>query len=385
MLQRYPVPNPEEVATLLVGGRQFTDWETVWVQHRYADDCPLFKFTCAERAAPELIQFKPGDPCAIYLGGQIGVVGVIVTRQVAYDANSHGVLLFGKGVSWWAARSSVMHETHDFSGKDFETVAKEVIAPFGVGVRTIGSIDKTPFQTLHAEPGRKVWDFLEGIARPRGVVLGSDPLGNILLIGDHVNSPVQDLIEGENILKCQAVFTHEQVYTDYIVTGQHGANDQKSGTDTSEMEAGAKGTARRYSAIVHPAEQPVWDIGEVAKRAQNEAIWSEGTIVQVTATVQGWLRGGGQLWAAGDVVHIKSPMCPLNDNLKAQTVTFTQDSESGTLTTLELVAPWLLRDKVNYNVDMPAAGKETGAAATPAAGEVPEQPKQTLVQQLKMY
>jgi prophage tail gpP-like protein len=59
-----------------------------------------------------------------------------------------------------------------------------VIAPFGVGVKTIGTLNPTPFARLQVEPGEKLWDFLERIARPRGIVMGSDHLGNFLLIGE---------------------------------------------------------------------------------------------------------------------------------------------------------------------------------------------------------
>ena len=61
----YTGANPEEVATLIVGGLRFTDWETVWVQHRINDMFPIFRFIYAERdPLPELwnkLQFKPGD------------------------------------------------------------------------------------------------------------------------------------------------------------------------------------------------------------------------------------------------------------------------------------------------------------------------------------
>src|SRR5882724_10854226 len=42
-------PNPEEVCTIVVNGRNFEDFETIWLQHRYADNSAIFRFTCAER------------------------------------------------------------------------------------------------------------------------------------------------------------------------------------------------------------------------------------------------------------------------------------------------------------------------------------------------
>jgi hypothetical protein len=45
----HAMPNREEVATIIVNGRRFEDWESVWVQHRWTETYPLFRFTCAER------------------------------------------------------------------------------------------------------------------------------------------------------------------------------------------------------------------------------------------------------------------------------------------------------------------------------------------------
>lgn len=388
MLAPNRIPNPDEVATLNVAGRYFADWTTVWVQHRYAESTPLFRFTAAERDVPQVwtkLQFKPGDHCTIYLGGKLAINGIIVTRQVAYDANNHGVVLSGKGLTWWAARSSVIDKTGNFDNMSFEQVARKVLAPFPSGIKVVGQLDATPFARLQNEPGEKVWDFLERIARPRGVVLGSDHLGNFLLIGDHVGGVVQQLIEGQNILKMQCVITKEHIYEEYLVRGQTAASDEQHGKDASEQEASAPGTSNVKSTLLTPAEQPVWGKAELAMRASNEAVWHEGTVLTATVTVQGWLRSAGALWTPGDDVHVNSPMAMLNQVMKIQTATFTQDSQSGTLTTLELVAPWLLKDKIDYNVGNAGAPQEPGPgrstttpAATPDAAPPLQTPPETL-------
>ena len=69
--------NPAEIAQLGVANTKFEDWETVWVQHRWSDGWPLFRFTAAENATMPLswinLQFKPGDACTITLGGQLAI------------------------------------------------------------------------------------------------------------------------------------------------------------------------------------------------------------------------------------------------------------------------------------------------------------------------
>ena len=379
------MPNPEEICTMWVGGFQFDDWETVWVQQRYAEPCAQFKFTAAERDNPEyftLLKFKPGDRCVIKLGEQVAITGVIITRQVAYDATNHQVMLLGKGITWWAATSSVIHKTGNFDGKSFEQAAREVIAPHPVGIKVIGKLDPTPFAKLQLEPGETVWDFCERIARPRGVIMGSDHLGNFLFIGEHAGPITDTLQEGQNILRMQCVISQEEIYDPYIVNGQSHGTDEKHGREQTQQRAETPGSSPLYRPKLTPAEQPVQGISEIAARSRNEAKWGEGTKIQASVTVQGWFHPNStRLWEPGEDVVINSPMALLSQALKNEVVTFTQDRQSGSLTTLDMREPWGLNDTNNYNVGNPnshpapgvASNKTNALPATPPANN-PDQP-----------
>ncbi|KYK50050.1 hypothetical protein A1D31_22320 [Bradyrhizobium liaoningense] len=353
------MPKPQEIAVLNVNGRTFEDWESVWVQERWADSSTVFRFTAAERdpifsksgVFPLIgkLQFKPGDKCTVTLAGQLAVTGYIETRQVAYDENAHGVMLIGKSATAWAARSSVDTKTGNFDKKNIQQVAQEVLSEHKVGLKVIGQLDLTPFDKLQNEKGELIWDFLERIARPRGVVMGSDSHGNFLLIGEHAGAIKAQLVEGQNIKSCQCIITEEHTYSEMRVDGQAPASDDNAGTAASEMKAVVSGTSPIFAKLITAAEQPVKTQAELQNRAKNENIWHEGTKIQATIVVQGWLRDGSSLWHAGDDVSVYSPMAMLNNNLTAQNVTFTQDNNSGSITTLDLVSPNLLRSGLNFN------------------------------------
>ena len=389
-------PNQDEIATILVEGRRFDDWESVWIQHRWNDPYPHYRFTAAERdPIPTLwsrLQFKPGDESAIYLGGVLAIAGIILIRQASYDANSHGVMLQGVGVTWFAARGSILDKKGNFDDMTFEQVARKVIAPFGVGICVVGKLNAIPFKKLQVEHGETLWNFLERIARPRGIVLGSDYKGNMLLIDDHTSSPMAELIEGHNILKCQATISIKEKFSAYRVDGSTPATDDMLGDKAAGQSATVPGRLRKYSPLLTVAEQPVWTLAEVMDRAKNEAVWHEGTDVQANVTVQGWFMPRGGLWRAGDTVVLKSPMAMINMGMKIRTVTFTQDSSAGTLTTLDLVVPWLLKDK-GFKVGTPSAeltdadreileppGPRTGTSVLtlPEPAPVPDPPAPTI-------
>jgi prophage tail gpP-like protein len=362
------VPNPSEVAQLNVAGVSFSDWESVWVQHRRAEPFSQFRFTAVERGDPPhfyaLLQFKPGDPCTIMLGGETAITGLITTRQVAYDANSHGIQLMGKSLTAWGAKSSVNTTTGNFDGMPVEKVVRKVLEPYN-GVKTIGDINPRPFDKLQAQKGEKNWDFCERICRPRGVIMGSDPFGNFLVIDTHTPPTNMDLVEGVNILKLQCIVNHDNVYTTYTVSGQTSASDDQNGTDSSEQERSVGGnTTKVKSVLITPAEQPVKTLDEIFERAKNEAVWHEGDVLQATVVVQGWFQGGS-LWQVGAVLNVKSPMAILDQTMCIQTATFQQDNDSGTTTTLELVPPWLLKATAAWNVGNAGAPSEPGAPPTP--------------------
>src|SRR5438132_6488780 len=96
--------NPDEIATISAAGHRFDDWESVFVQHRWADAFAWFRFTSAERESDppsfdwQTLRLKSPDPVAIYLGGQLAINGLITSRQVAYESAN---LSFPKIPSAW--------------------------------------------------------------------------------------------------------------------------------------------------------------------------------------------------------------------------------------------------------------------------------------------
>jgi len=346
-----------EEAVIRIRGQNFGDWESVWVQHRWTEGYPLFRFTAVEREPyPNLWtkqQFNPGELVEIYLGGHLAITGMILTRQVAYDANNHAIELHGVGRTWKAVRASHIDKTGSFDKMNLQQIANKVLAPFGIRAVPVGTVNPRPFDRAQIQPGEPIWTFLENLARPRGVILGSDEKGNLLLIDNHANPTIGALVEGENILKCQSVFSIKETRSDHWVAAQKPATDGDAGTGASEMRARAPGILQVYSPQLTPAEQPVKTMDELKERAAAEALWSNGTQIDVTITVQGWFDPYGRLWKVGDNVHVRSPMAIIDNKMVIEYATFTQDRNAGSLTVLQLKAPWALKDQSPYHVGDP--------------------------------
>jgi prophage tail gpP-like protein len=365
------MPKPTEVAILEVNGLQFQDWDFVMVRRNWGDSFAYFQFSAIERDPifndPNIfpnwtkLQWKPGDQCTITLAGEVALTGFIETRQVSYGPTHHAVMLIGKSYTANAAKSSVDTPTGNFDGKDIQTIANEVCGPYGVNVKSIGSLDLTPFQQCQNGKGETVWDFIERLSRVRGIRLAADAFGNFLLIGDHSYPVVAGLIEGKNIKEMNCTITNLQVFDQYDVHGQGQQSDDFNGSQASEMKATAMSDVAPpiFSKLITNIEENVRTQAEMQARANYEKLWHDGSQIQATITVQGWLREGMSLWHEGDQVYVYSPMAMLDCELAIQQVIFTQDDKRGTITTLLCVNPELLRGTMNFNVGTPFGSSAT--------------------------
>jgi prophage tail gpP-like protein len=352
----YPGADPTEVAEIYVLGAAvsgvYSDWESVWVQQRWKEGEPAFRFVATERdPLPTLwqrLQIVPKDAVFIKLGGEIAITGVVIVRQTAYDAGSHSVSIQGKGEQWFVWRGAILDKKQHFDG-NYVSIATQVMAPFGVTPEVVGTIDPQEFPGgVNNETGESVWAFLERLGKHRNVVLGGDWNGALLLIGDHTSNVVDEIVEGVNIKSCQCVINILDWYSQYVARGQGMRSDGGSPSDAGQMESVIPSAFwGRYSPLLVPAEFPVRTQPELDDRAKFESNQSEGAIIQVTVTLYGWFTSRGVLWShvVGQDVIFTSPMTTLvGERLSIKTVTQTQDRQSGTQTTLELVAPWHLND-----------------------------------------
>jgi prophage tail gpP-like protein len=148
------------------------------------------------------------------------------------------------------------------------------------------------------------------------------------------------------------VISIKDIHLDVNVAAQAPPTDQTNGSAANELEATITSSVKSvmYSKIIVPMETPPADQGEVFKRANYERMWKDGSLINCTIVVQGWLRAGRALWNAGDQVHVYSPMAMLDQPMAIQNCTFSQDSRQGTITTLDLVNPEALQGSLNVDV-----------------------------------
>jgi len=347
------MPNASEICEVAAGGAQYRDWTNVSVTRRYGDWASSFSLAVAEPSGGAgswaKIKLKPGDPVTIILAGNPVIRGFIEVRQAVIAARAHGVQVQGRSKTGDLVSASAIIKPGEFKNYSFEAIAKKAIEPFGLQFKMQNPPDGAarPFKSVQVFHGETVFQFLERLARQRGIICTDDKDGN--LIGGSVKAdaaPAADLEEGKNIFEARVIIRDDTVFSKIEGYSQDRGSDSAWGKDVSQIKVDANNpTMNRYKPLILISEEPSSkkDLQDRVDREQAQRI---GTAVECTVVVQGWLKPKGGLWKEGEVLNVKAPSLFPNSNgfqnLAVQSVTYLQDPHHGTTTSLELVLPQAL-------------------------------------------
>lgn len=346
-------PKPEEVAVVTVNGTDYRDWETVMVRHALRD-VPAYhcRFTCSEFTPIarnfSVMQIKPGDVCSVTLAGLPAFLGRVETRQVYYDAKRHHIEIQCAS-NMDVATASVIHSTMEWKNKTFQQIGQEILNNLGIKMTFEGgSPPGYTFPRISAAPGENVHDFLDTIARGLsqqtglGISFTSNEQQDFVVAMGPLSGG-DSVIEGRNILIGREIIYNPAMAGNAPVIAQSFADDQNWGAKVASQPF-FNSTFQTFGSIANAGvivnELPTFDKTIMGGRNTSEKLWQQGDQITVFATVYGWLRPSGGLWRRNQNVNVDSPMLIMhNQSLIAKSVTFTQDDDTGTRTTLELCNP----------------------------------------------
>src|SRR5262249_14430809 len=138
----------------------------------------------------------------------------------------------------------------------------------------------------------------------------------------------------------------EQAYT---TTGQRPGTDDDWGANPTHQTFSQQGSSANFSPGFMPSqvasEIPAWDTGQMKSRGGIENNVSDQNQIFVFITVLGWQRPGldppggqsGGIWEVGDLVDVESDWLIMHRPLFTKALTYQQDNQSGSRTTLDLV------------------------------------------------
>lgn len=362
------------IATIKANGSIYNAWENVSIRRDYGNAISVFEFSPVEGSyGPNngALKLQPGDKVQIYLAGQLALTGAVTTRSVAYDERSHQVIIAGKSLTHEAKESAVVIKPGNYNGSTFEQAAKGVLAPHGINLVMLnpGDAASKPFKSLAVQYGETVAAFISRMAMMRGLFLNDDVNGN--LVASQLKSdsaPVATFVEGQNIIRATAKMDNQGVAGQYQGVSQHPGDDNNwppRAVSASTTQTAGPPNRKRLFISEHPA-----DASDLTARVEHESAVSAWPLFSCSITTPGWLTPDGKLWDPTTMtVTVYSPMLfptqTATVKLGIQSVTFNQDSQNGTTTTLEMTLPQLLSETASSGAEDVGSEKISNKPAQP--------------------
>jgi prophage tail gpP-like protein len=345
-------PKPEEKAVLTINGSDYSEWGSVSVKHEMKVHPWIhFRFTCSEGMPLaenfSKLQIVPGMDCTVTLAGKLAATGLVCSRQVFADSKRHHIEIQGASDTMELAGAAAVVKGMELTKVDYKTFAKTLIKPWPAMqfLEEGGSVPSTKFPRISIAHGSTVLDALERPLRSLGHVQLTTNVKGDLVAAVGPNGSSDTVYEGDlgnpSYIEAREIIYNVGMAKGLNFTGQRPGTNQDWGAKVSHvpylgnmMSSFAGG----YAPQVVPLEIPAWSQDLMKGRSGMEQGLQGTDQVTVFVTVNGWLRPSGGLWERNQTVQVISPMLVMkgSEGLVAKSVTFTQDNQTGTRTTLEL-------------------------------------------------
>jgi prophage tail gpP-like protein len=331
---------------LNVDGKLYTGWKRVAVSRSLETGPHQFEV----EAAPDLdadrgiFAIEDGMAVEIYVDDDLVTTGYIDDVDVAYDKRSSSVTVRGRSKLGDLADCSTTGQQVK-QGQTLLSIAKKLCQPFDISVSVDSSASSAANQSFKAtdlalDAGQPIWEFLEELARVRGVMLVSTNTGGLLITRAGAAKAAVALELGSNILAAKGSRSHRSLFSEISVTGQQPAFLSSDTGATSQQFASEAGDATRYRPFVLFSDIPS-DAANCQAQARHRRRIGYGRSRQIIYTVQGWRQTeGGDLWQPNQLVQINDSRNQLINATRLITETrLMMDIRAGRTTEITVMPP----------------------------------------------
>lgn len=324
--------------TLTVNGAQYGGWKTARVERTLDTLSGAFTLSVSERWPDGTRPIRPFDACLLRLDADTVVTGHVDKVAVSYDDTTHTVEVTGRDTAGDLVDASAINSPGQWSGQRMETIAAQLLAPFG---RTLTTQVPTgePFKKFAIQQGESVHEAISRMAKMRAVLVVSDGLGNLVITRAGTSRAATALVEGQNILRANGANDASERFSEYIVKAQGSGDDFAGGKSTAQVKGRATDReVPRFRPLIVLAEGQA-NTAQAQERAEWERATRKAKGIQYTLTVAGWRQGNGQLWPLNSLVWVDSPMLALKDTMLITGVSYQLDDTAGSLTEITVTPP----------------------------------------------
>lgn len=324
--------------SLETGGRRYGGWKRVSASRSIEAFAGSFSFTASERSPtdPTARPIRRGDSAVVKIGAVALITGFIDQTDPQYDATTHEIAVRGQSKTGDLVHCSATLEPGEWHNRKLEQIAADLVAPFGIRVRTEVSTGDA-FETFKLEPSDTVHGALARAAAQRAVLVTNNGAGDLVLTRVGPDRVGVELRRGERILAARGAFSDRDRFSVYTVKGQRRSSD--SDEDEPQIQVTGQATDQgvtRFRPLEILAEEP-GSVASLQARAKWEATSRQANAQRATLTVQGWAHPGG-LWLPNQRVRVVDSWLGIRREMLIAGVTWTLE-ESGRRSELSVVPP----------------------------------------------
>jgi prophage tail gpP-like protein len=294
---------------LKVDGKVFSGWTSVTVNRSIETMAGNFDLGVNVQIATDLSSLAPGKPFTLAIDDQIVIAGYTDGRRREMNADSMKITISGRDKTADLIDCAAVYKGGQWKNRTLEQIARDLCQPYGVNVRweLTDAASAAPFSGFTLDPSETVHEALGRAARARGVLITSNPAGE--LVFTHADDTHTDrLALGDSLLTLSLEEDNRDRFSEYIVKGYARANGKFGDTINVRNIASQKGSATdsgvtRYRPTIIIADSKI-DAPSAQGRALREMRRHLAKAIRFEAQVDGWRRADGQLWMPNILVDI---------------------------------------------------------------------------------
>lgn len=328
-----PTPN----VRLKLGGMLYGGWQEIRIQRSIEQVSGRFDLRVTERWGGQdtVRPILPGMACQVLVEDKPVITGYVDDVVIGYDATNHTVTVSGRDNTGDLVDCSPPLGYSGLSNHTLLEIARRLCEPYKIPVTAEVDVGGRFIHLLSA--GGSILEELNKGARMRALLLVADGKGGLLITRASTERIPATLLLGENVLACEASFSHRERFSEYTITGSHNVP-----ADEKEYESALliKGQATddlvgRHRPLVI-SDVYLEGLADARRFAEHERNVHFGRSQTLRYIVQGWHYAPGKIWPINRMVPVRDELVGLDADRLIVGVAFILD-DGGARTELTLM------------------------------------------------
>ena len=294
---------------LKIGGVVYSGWKAVSVKTMLASLTSTFDLSITERwpGQPARQSIQTGQRCEVWIGDDLVITGWIDRRRRKLNRSEYTITVSGRDVTCDLVDCSPAAKPTTWKNQKLDKIVTDLIAPFGLKLKVLAPTGAA-FPNFVSDQGERVFEAIARACRMRGVMVGTDNRGNVVIFTPSQTAISGSLSEGVNIEDIDVDDDAKDRFSLYVAKGQAQGKDWTTAADAAQPKGSATDAGvTRYRPIVIIADEQA-TAGGMQTRAAWEATTRAAKSQKVTVQVRGWRNADGELWTPGTLIPVNAPL-----------------------------------------------------------------------------